>query len=189
MAPVLRSEDSRDAPGRELPEVSEIPGREKVETGCREIGDIASGQTTAIDARNCRDHAVGSGHRTALSRCGPHDLAIGKGSLFRQSEDACRKATTPIDKPFFQAKSALTGSYFFYTERNLGDCDRREREFGIMTSEPGNDRFIRLFPEGFGNDIRVQENQRSMPVFFFRPSLMTASRSMSSASLSAARRA
>ena len=168
---------------------SEFPRRYDIEAGCRKVGKIPGGQAAAIHSDDRGDHAVGCGHRTPLPCSGPHDFPIGERCLFRQPEDSSREAAPPIGQTFFQSKGTLVGSYFFDTEGDLSDCNCGKRQLGIMSSEPRNNCLIRPLPQAFGNDIRVEENQRSMPVFFFLPSLITASRSMSSASLSAARRA
>jgi hypothetical protein len=48
-----------------------------------------------------------------------------------------------------------------------------------VSNQPGDDRLVRCLPKGFGNDIGVEENQRSMPLCGFRPSLMSSSKLMS----------
>ena len=66
-------------------------------------------------------------------------------------------------KALLQPIRALIRSYLLNAESDLRDRDGRQRQFGVMPREPGNDSFIRLLLQGLGQDIGIQKNQRSTP--------------------------
>lgn len=132
----------------ECPDALEIPGRNQIKAGCREVRQIACCQASAICSGDRRDHAVRRGHRASLPGGRPHDLTVGERGLFRQSEDTRREPATPVGQPRLQPHGSFVRSYLLYAEGNLGNRHRGERKLGIMPHEPGDDRFVRLLPQG-----------------------------------------
>ena len=105
--------------------------------------------------------------------------ALGQGRLLRESEDSVGEAPPPIREALLQPPGALIRQDFLNAEGDFRDRHGRQSQFGVMLHQPGQHSRVRRFPQGFRDHVGVEEDQSSRPVWTFRSSRITASRSIS----------